>query len=81
MPHGIPEWDFGGSYLMVHRADYHEVLLQKAIELGADVRKNSKVDEYDWYKPAVQLQNGEWVHGDVIIAADGERLEHVQNQP
>ncbi|KAJ9145142.1 FAD/NAD(P)-binding domain-containing protein [Pleurostoma richardsiae] len=71
MPHGIPEWDFGGSYLMVHRADYHAVLLQKALDLGADVRKNSKVEEYDWEKPAVHLQNGEWIEGNVLIAADG----------
>ena len=74
MPHGIPEWDFGGSYLMVHRADYHTVLLQKAIDLGADIRNNSKVDLYDWDKPAVQLQTGEWIGGDVLIAADGMHL-------
>ncbi|RFU32114.1 hypothetical protein B7463_g4229, partial [Scytalidium lignicola] len=71
MPHGIPEWDFGGSYLMVHRADYHSVLLEKAFSLGVDIRKKSKVDVYDWDKPAVKLESGEWVNGDLIIVADG----------
>lgn len=72
MSHGIPEWDFGGSYLMAHRADYHAVLLQKALELQIDVRKGSRVEEYFWDLPAVKLQTGEQVHGDLLIAADGE---------
>ncbi|KAF2095556.1 FAD/NAD(P)-binding domain-containing protein [Rhizodiscina lignyota] len=71
MPHGIPEWDFGGCYLMVHRADYHAVLLQRAFDLGVEIRKSSRVDEYDFDAPAVTLQTGERVEGDVIIVADG----------
>lgn len=72
MSHGIPEWDFGGSYLMAHRADYHAVLLEKALELQIDVRKDSRVDEYFWDLPAVKLQTGEQIDGDLLIAADGE---------
>lgn len=71
MPHGIPEWDFGGSYLMVHRADYHAVLLEKAIAVGVDIRKNSKVNEFLWDLPAVRLHTGEQISGDLIVAADG----------
>ncbi|KAL6249700.1 hypothetical protein RBB50_003555 [Rhinocladiella similis] len=71
MSHGIPEWDFGGSYLMAHRADYHAVLLEKALELQIDVRKDSRVDEYFWDLPAVKLQTGEQIDGDLLIAADG----------
>lgn len=70
--HGIPEWNSGGSYLMVHRADYHAILLAKAIELGIDVRKNSKVDEYHWDIPALRLHTGEEIQGDLIVAADGK---------
>lgn len=71
MPHGIPEWEFGGSYLMVHRADYHAVLLQKALDLGVDIRPNSRVVKYDWEIPAIEIQSGERVAGDVLVIADG----------
>lgn len=71
MPHGIPEWDFGGSYLMVHRADYHAVLLAKARELGVDVQANRRVDGYDWDAPAALLSDGSLVKGDLLVVADG----------
>ncbi len=71
MPHGIPEWDFGGSYLMVHRADYHAVLLAKATALGVDVRPNHRVDDYDWDAPAALLADGRRVAGDFLVVADG----------
>ena len=72
MPHGVPELDFGGSYLMVHRADYHTVLLERALELGVVIRAGNRVDEYDWDAPAAILQGGEKVHGDLVVVADGE---------
>ncbi|ERT02257.1 salicylate hydroxylase [Sporothrix schenckii 1099-18] len=71
MPHGIPEWDFGGSYLMVHRADYHAVLLAKARELGVDVQASRRVDGYDWDAPAAILSDGTAVQGDLLVVADG----------
>ena len=71
MSHGVPEWDFGGSYLMVHRADYHALLLEKAISLDIDVRKNSRVDEWLWNVPAVRQANGEQLEGDLLVVADG----------
>jgi salicylate hydroxylase len=72
--HGIPELDFGGSYLMVHRADYLDILLKKAFELGVDIRKKSRVELYDWDKPAVKIETGEWFNSDAVIVADGKRL-------
>ncbi|KAI5857329.1 FAD/NAD(P)-binding domain-containing protein [Durotheca rogersii] len=71
MPHGVPEWDFGGSYLMVHRADYHAVLLEKAKSLNVDIRGGSKVDDYDLDAPAAILEGGVCVKGDLIVVADG----------
>lgn len=71
MPHGIPEWDFGGSYLMVHRADYHQVLLDKALSLGVELRPASKVVSYDWDAPAAVLSAGVRVEGDLLVVADG----------
>ena len=71
MPHGVPEWDFGGSYLTVHRADYHSVLLDKAVTLGVDIRGASRVVDYDWGAPAAILEGGGSVRGDLIVIADG----------
>ncbi|KAK7427366.1 hypothetical protein QQZ08_006135 [Neonectria magnoliae] len=71
MPHGVPELDFGGSYLMVHRADYHAVLLAKAAELGVVVQGNSRVDSYDFEGPTAILESGEKLDADVLVVADG----------
>ncbi|KAK4032113.1 hypothetical protein C8A01DRAFT_20779 [Parachaetomium inaequale] len=71
MPHGVPELDFGGSYLMVHRADYHTVLLERALELGVVIRAGNRVEDYDWDVPAAILQGGETVRGDLVVVADG----------
>ena len=72
MSHGIPEWEFGGSYLMVHRADYHNVLLEKAKSLGVVIRGLSRVDDYDWESPAAILADGTRFSGDLLIVADGK---------
>ena len=71
MPHGIPEWDFGGSYLTVHRADYHEALLERAVKLGVEIQGASRVVDYDWDASAAILEGGASVRGDMIIIADG----------
>ncbi|KAH7074932.1 hypothetical protein BKA63DRAFT_543616 [Paraphoma chrysanthemicola] len=44
MPHGVLEWDFGGSYMKVHRADYHNVLLNKAVEPSALLGDGTRID-------------------------------------
>lgn len=71
MPHGVPELDFGGSYLMVHRADYHSVLLDRARALGVVIRGGHRVEEYDWNAPAAIVQGGLRVPADLIVIADG----------
>lgn len=72
MPHGIPEWDFGGSYLMIHRADYHKILLDKALELGVVIRGSTRVDDYEWSTQTAIVNGGERVQGDLLVIADGE---------
>ncbi|UPK95695.1 hypothetical protein LCI18_006630 [Fusarium solani-melongenae] len=71
MPHGVPELDFGGSYLMVHRADYHSVLLQRALDLGVCIKDGCRVEGYDWNAPAAIVQGGDKVTGDLLVIADG----------
>ncbi|KAH7350130.1 hypothetical protein B0T11DRAFT_290613 [Plectosphaerella cucumerina] len=71
MPHGVPELDFGGSYLMVHRADFHSALLARALALRVEVRGGQRVEEYDWDAPAALTHGGERVDGDLLVIADG----------
>jgi salicylate hydroxylase len=69
----VPEFreSFGASYSVVHRADFHDALHQRALQLGVDVRVCCKVVEYDLEAPMVKLSNGELISADLIIAADG----------
>lgn len=56
---------------MIHRADYHAILLETAISLGAEIRLNATVGEVLFENTQVILDGGENVTGDVIIGADG----------
>ncbi|WAO95592.1 FAD-binding-3 domain-containing protein [Fusarium falciforme] len=71
MPHGVAELDFGGSYLMVHRADYHSVLLQRALALGVCIKGGCFVERYDWNAPAAIVQSSDKVTGDLLVITDG----------
>lgn len=66
--YGSPFWDF-------HRADLHSALLQRALELGADVRTNSRVDQVehqsDTPRATVVLTDGTRFTADLVVGADG----------
>lgn len=62
---------YGAPYWHVHRADYHRILMEAAIERGVDLRVNAPVAEYIAEKGQVKLVNGEIVQGDLVIACDG----------
>ena len=64
---------YGSPYLLIHRADFHYVLASAAKLLGVKIRLNSVVTGVDFTKPGLQLDTGELVEGDVVIAADGLR--------
>lgn len=66
--------NFGAPYYVVHRADFHEALYQRATELGVKVRLNSKVVEYVGGSAAV-LEDGSVAQGDLIVGADGKILD------
>lgn len=57
---------------MCHRADYHKILWDEAVRLGSEVKLNALVQNIDFEKNEVQLQDGSVFSGDVIIGADGE---------
>ena len=66
--HGHPSWD-------IHRADLHNSMLQKAIQLGAVIRCNARVTDYSCDElhniARVTLHDGSSVQGDLVVGADG----------
>lgn len=56
---------------VIHRADYHAVLMEECARLGVDVKLGADVQDVDFEGTSVTLANGEIVAGDVIIGADG----------
>lgn len=61
--HGAPQY-------VVHRADLHKALMDAAAEV-AELRVNCTVQEIDFEKPAVTLQNGSVISADIVVGADG----------
>lgn len=64
--YGTPFWDF-------HRADLHQCLYNRAVELGADVRVNSRVANLEFSNSGttVFLSDGQQLSADLVVGADG----------
>ncbi|KAK4905080.1 hypothetical protein LTR49_025573 [Elasticomyces elasticus] len=62
---------FDGPYLVMHRAQFHDALYHRALELGVEVILDSKIIRYDGEEPAIELANGDHHRADIVIAADG----------
>lgn len=61
-----------GQQVVIHRADLHNALIKKALELtNVELRENSHVAKVDFGATSVTLTNGKIVGADMIIAADG----------
>lgn len=60
---------------VIHRGDYHTVLLNEALRLGASLREGAEVVDGNFSppQPHVILRTGEVVEGDVIVGADGRQ--------
>lgn len=56
---------------VIHRADYHAMLLEKAKSLGAVIRLDAEVVGVNSDNTYALLASGEKVNADVIIGADG----------
>ena len=63
---------------VIHRADYHGVLLNETVRLGGKVRTNAEVVNinYDTVRPEVVLHTGETITADVVVGADGKVTHH-----
>jgi len=64
---------------VIHRADYHEVLLNEAQRLGAVIKLGATVTDIDFEKVTVTLGKDEIatkIKADVVIGADGMFIPH-----
>ncbi|TGZ77296.1 FAD/NAD(P)-binding domain-containing protein [Ascodesmis nigricans] len=68
---GYVETEYGAPYLHIHRGDFHEVLVEKARELGVEIVLNAKVTAIDFEAPAVTIETGKTFTADLVVAADG----------
>ncbi|KAL2012156.1 hypothetical protein VTN00DRAFT_4874 [Thermoascus crustaceus] len=61
-----------GQQVVIHRADLHNALIEKALALkNVELRVNSPVADVQFDPPSVTLTNGTVVSGDVVLAGDG----------
>lgn len=57
---------------VIHRGDLQRILLEHAKKAGVDLRTGCQVKKADEkFEAKVQLSSGQWIEGDVVIAADG----------
>ncbi|OQE80171.1 hypothetical protein PENNAL_c0047G07639 [Penicillium nalgiovense] len=62
--------EFGVPWIIIHRVDYHRILLDEAIRLGAVLRLGAEVEDVYTEQPAVLLVDGRCISADVVIGAD-----------
>ncbi|KAH7914821.1 hypothetical protein BJ138DRAFT_296148 [Hygrophoropsis aurantiaca] len=74
---GCLEWkedvlqESGADYLLMHYQDLHTILYEAAISSGAQISYNQVVSRALANPPRVRLVNGDEIHADLIIGADG----------
>ena len=59
-----PFWDF-------HRANLHQILLEKTLDLGGVCLVKKAVKDIDFAAPSVLCEDGTVYHADLVIGADG----------
>ncbi|GFG12539.1 putative salicylate hydroxylase [Aspergillus udagawae] len=62
--------EYGAPWIVIHRADYHQILLDKARDLGVEIRLGALVEKVLVDESAVVVGK-ETITGDVIVGADG----------
>ena len=63
---------FDAPYYVIHRADFHSALVQRARDLGIEIKLGCKVTGYDLEGTEIRLESGECAGADLVVAADGE---------
>ncbi|KAH7312712.1 FAD binding domain-containing protein [Stachybotrys elegans] len=72
-PSSYIEATYGAPYIVVHRADLLAVMVSAAEACGVTIRLGCNVTDVRLEDATVILSDGEYVSGDVILGADGER--------
>lgn len=64
---------FGAPYYLIHRADLLDALTKAAKKdtTNITIKMNSRVVEYDYDRPAVKTDQGDWYGGDLVISVEG----------
>ncbi|CAM9018247.1 unnamed protein product [Wickerhamomyces anomalus] len=62
---------YGAPYLHIHRADFHKVLVDRAIEVGVVIKLGARVMRVDFDDNSVITGDRRQFNADVIIGADG----------
>jgi salicylate hydroxylase len=57
---------------VIHRQDYHAILLEEAQRLGVAIKLDAEVVNLNFERTEVVLSGGEVIKGDVIVGADGK---------
>lgn len=64
---------YDAPYLVIHRAAFLGVLVERAIKDGVKIRLGSAIESIDFAKPSILLEDKSSLEADLIIGADGER--------
>ncbi|KAF2091132.1 FAD/NAD(P)-binding domain-containing protein [Saccharata proteae CBS 121410] len=67
----IGDEDLGLPWVVIHRADYHEILVNEAKALGVDVRLGVEVEKIDFESTTLHVKGEDDIKGDVMVGADG----------
>lgn len=63
---------YGAPLSVIHRGDLQRILLEANRKAGVNITTATKVVAVDGnFNARVKTQEGEWIEGDVVIAADG----------
>lgn len=73
------ERQYGAPYIVLHRANLHDILHKHAVRSGTEILLDSKVIQYDFENGAIVLKNGKRLEADLVIAADGISFDFTEN--
>ncbi|KAF7590660.1 hypothetical protein BBP40_002552 [Aspergillus hancockii] len=63
--------EYGAPWIIIHRADYLQILSDEARRLGAEIRFRTTLKDVDFESTEAVVEGGERIEGDAIIGADG----------
>ncbi|CAK1367378.1 unnamed protein product [Cercospora beticola] len=65
---------FGEQWRVIHREDYHAILLNEATRLGAKLQLDAQVEKVNASGTELTMKDGSTLRADVVIGADGAAL-------